>query len=92
MTGYNYFSNKPKLPIQSNDPPPKHNHPVLVLIKVIDIVMISTQESEIGGGYINYKESLTILKMAIEMVHPQVSTLLKFDNKCAHDILTGLLK
>ena len=40
--GYHYFSNKPKLPIQSDDPPPKHNHPVLVLSKVIDSIMSST--------------------------------------------------
>ena len=41
--GYHYFSNKPKLPIQYDNPPTKHNHPVLVLSKVIDYVMSSTQ-------------------------------------------------
>ena len=43
--GYHYFRNKPKLPIKSDDPPQKYNHPVLVLRKFIDAVMNSTQES-----------------------------------------------
>ena len=58
--GYHYFSNKPKLLIQSENPPPKHNHRVLVLSKVIDALISSTQESETGGGYINSKELLPI--------------------------------
>ena len=53
-----------KLPIQSEDLPPKHNHPVLFLSKVIDDVMSSTQRSETGGGYINAKEALPMLQTA----------------------------
>ena len=90
--GYHYFSNKPKLPIQYEYPPPKHNHPVLFICKVIDSVIISTQESETGGGYINAKEALQIHQTAIEMGHPMVPTLLKFESKCAHIILKSLLK
>ena len=48
--GYHYFRNKTKLPIQSDEPPQKYNHPVLVLSKFIDDIMSSTQESETGGG------------------------------------------
>ena len=44
--GYHYFISKPKLPIQYDDPTPKHHHPVLVLNKVIGDVMSSTQESK----------------------------------------------
>ena len=40
---YHYFINKPKLPIKSDDPPPKHTHPVPGLSKAIDAVMSSTQ-------------------------------------------------
>ena len=47
---YHYFISKPKLPIQYDDPPPKHHHPVLFLNKVIDDLMISTQEPKTGGG------------------------------------------
>ena len=63
--GYHCFSKKPKLPIKSDDSPPKHNHHVLFPRKVIDAVMSSTQESETCGGYINAKEALQICKTAI---------------------------
>ena len=41
--GYCYFRNKHKLTIQSDDPPTKHNHPVLIRKKFIDDVMSSMQ-------------------------------------------------
>ena len=58
--GCHYFSNKPKLTIQYDDQTPKHNHPAIVLCKVIDYVISSTQESEAGAVYINAKEALQI--------------------------------
>ena len=54
--------------------------------------MSSTQEYETGNCYINDKYTLPIIQTAIEMVHPQGLTPLKFGNKCAHGILTGVLK
>ena len=54
--------------------------------------MSSTQESKTCGGYINYKEKLPIHQTTIEMGHPQGPTPLKFDNKCVHGIITGVLK
>ena len=53
--GYHYFRNKTKLTIQYDEPPPKHNHPVVFLSKFIDDVMSSTQEPKTYGGYINAK-------------------------------------
>ena len=91
-SGFHYFSDKPKLPISPEDPPPMPNHPVHVPCKVIDTVMSSTQEAETGGGYINAKAALPIRQAAIEMGHPQGPTPLQFDNKCAMGILTGVLK
>ena len=90
--GYHYFSNKTKLTSQFDDPLPKHNHPVLVLSKVIGAIITSTQEYKTVGDYINSKESLPIRLMAIEMGHPRGLTPLQFNNKCAHVILTRLLK
>ena len=89
---YHYFGNKHKLPIQAYNPPPKHNHPLLVLSKDIDAVTSSAQESEKGGGYINAKESLPIRQRAIDMGHPQGPTQLQFENKFSHVILTGVPK
>ena len=53
--GFFYLSEKLKLPIKPNDPPPKLNAPVLVNSKIIDNVMSSIQESETGSGFINGK-------------------------------------
>ena len=89
---YHYFSNKIKLPIQSDNPPPKHNQPFIVLCKFIDAVLISTQESETGVNYINSKEIIPIHQTATEMGRPQGPTTFQFDNKCAHEILTEVLK
>ena len=58
---YHYFSKKFKLLMKSDDPPPKHNHPVLVLSKVIDAGMSSTQESETSGGSSDFMRSLDLL-------------------------------
>ena len=58
--GYDYFSNKTKLPIQYDYPPPKHNNHIIVLSKIIDAVTSFNQESETGGCYINTKKALPI--------------------------------
>ena len=42
-SGFFYLSDKPKLPIKPNNPPPKLNAPVLVNSKIIDTVMSSVQ-------------------------------------------------
>ena len=53
--GFLYLSDKPKLPMKSNGPPPKLNAPVLVNSKITDTVISSVQESETGSGFINGK-------------------------------------
>ena len=63
--GYHYISKKPKLHIKSDNPPSKHNHPVIVLRTVVDAVMSSTQESKTCGSYNDSKEELTALQMVI---------------------------
>ena len=51
--GFFYLLEKPKLPINPNDPPPKLNAPVLVKSKIINTVMSYVRESETGSGFIN---------------------------------------
>ena len=54
--------------------------------------MNSTQEDEAGSVYINAKEAPPILQTATDMVHPKGMTPLQSENKCAHGILTRVLK
>ncbi len=86
--GYFYLSNKPKLPIEPNDPPPPLNGPILVNSKVIDAVMSSAQEAETGMGYINAKDACEQRLTLEALGHPQGPTPIQFDNKAAVGILT----
>jgi hypothetical protein len=86
--GYFYLSNKPKLPINPDDPAPPLNAPILVNSKIIDAVMSSVQESGTGSRFINAKDAVPIRTTLEEMGHPQGPTPLQFDNKCAVGILT----
>ena len=58
--GFFYLSDKPKLSIKLNDPPPKLNEPVPVNIKIVDTVISSVQESETGSGFVNGKDTVPL--------------------------------
>ena len=83
-----YLSEKLKLPIKPNDPPPKLNAPVLVNSKIIDTVMPSVQESETGSGFISGKDDMTLRNTLHEMGHIQGPTPIQFGNIVVHGIIT----
>lgn len=87
--GFFYLSDKPKLPVKPNDKEPPTNGPVNVLCKIIDAVMSSAQESEIGGGYLNAKEAIPMIQALKEMGHPQGPMPMQFDNQTANNLLNG---
>ena len=58
--GVFYLSEKTKLPIKPNDPPPNIIEPVIFNRKIIDTVMYSVQESETGSGFINGKDAVPL--------------------------------
>jgi len=70
--GFFYLSNKPKLPIKPNDPPPPLNAPVLVNSKILDAVMSSIQESD--SGFINAKDAVPMRITLEEMGHKRPNT------------------
>ena len=82
--GYFYLLEKPKLPINPNDPPPKLNAPVLVHIKNIDPVMYYVQVSKTGSDFINSKDDATLWNELHEMVHIQGPTPIQFEKQCCH--------
>ena len=85
--GFYYLSDKPSLPILSNDPPPPLNGAIAVKSKIIDAVMSSAQEAETGAGFYNAKELLPLRQTLEELGHPQGPTPLQFDNISATQIL-----
>ena len=86
--GFFYLSEKPKIPIKLNDPPPKLNAPVLANSKIIDNVMSSVQEYETGLGLINGKYDVPLLNALHEMVHIKGPTRIQFDNIVNNCIIT----
>lgn len=87
--GYYFLSDKPQLPITPEQQAPTHNGAVHILCKIIDAVMTSAQEAELGAGYLNAKEIIPIRQALIEMGHPQGPTPLQFDNRTATDVING---
>ena len=59
----------------------------MILSKLIDAVVSSTQESETGVGFLNARELVPLRNALEEMGHPQGPTPLQLDNKCATSIL-----
>ena len=86
--GFFYLSDKPKLPIKPNDPPPKLNALVLVNGKIIDTVMFSVQESETGSGFINGTDAVPLHNALHEMGHIKGPTPIQFDNIFSNGIIT----
>ena len=86
--GFFYLSDKPKLTIKPNDPPPKLNAPVTVNRKIIDIVISPVQEYETGSGFINVKDDAPLCNALHEMGHIQGPTPIQFDNIFANVIIT----
>ena len=68
---------------------PPHNGSIHILCKIIDAVMSSAQEAELGAGFLNAKEIIPIRQALIEMGHPQGPTPVQFDNKTATDLING---
>ena len=68
------------------------NGTILVLAKVIQNVMASAVEAEVGGLFMNSREDVPESKTLIELGHPQEPTQLKNDNSTADGILKGTLK
>ena len=58
--GFFYLSDKPKLPIKPNDPPPKLNAPVLINRKIIDAAMSYVQEYESSSSFINLRHPVSL--------------------------------
>ena len=88
LGGFCCLSDKTKLQIKSNDPPPKINAPVLVNRKIIDTVMSSVQESETGSGFINGKDAVPLRNALHEMGHIQGPKPIQFDNIFGNGIIT----
>jgi len=79
--GHNFMS--------SNDDIPTHNGAVLNISQIIQAVMASAVEAELGALFINAKTAVSMRHTLEEMGHPQPRTPIQTDNKTENDLLTN---
>ena len=68
------------------------NGPILVIVCIIQNVIASVAEAEIGGLYMNAREAISIQTCLINLDHPQPPSPLTIDNSTAQGIIWGTMK
>jgi hypothetical protein len=93
--GYFYLSSHPTDPSQPPTPtsvPPPMNGAIHVLSSILDVVLASATEAELGACYFNAREGVAFRIILDEMGHPQPPTPLQVDNSCAAGIVNDTVK
>ncbi len=67
---------------------PTNNGAVLNILQIIQAVISSTAEVELGTLFINAKTAVSMHHTLEELGHPQPPIPMQTDNKTAHDLLT----
>ena len=67
--------------------PPPNNGAILNIAKVIDAVISSAAEAELGALFINAQESVHLRQILTELGHPQPKTLIQMDNSSAEGVI-----
>ena len=81
--GYHYLGNKDES---------QFNGPVYILAKIINAVIASAAEAEIGALYINTQELSPMRTTLEELDHPQPPTPLQKDDSTADGIMNKTMK
>jgi hypothetical protein len=71
---------------------PTLNGPIHTMCKIIDVVVGSAAEAEIGAGYLNAQEAVPICTTLRELGHPQPATPMQVDNTTAEGFSNGTMK
>ena len=79
-------------PFNDATTPPKLNVPIHSISKIMDNVMVSAAEAEIGAAYINGWEAIPIRTTLQELNHPQPPTKMQVDNTTAIGFATDTIK
>jgi hypothetical protein len=62
------------------------------MCKIIDVVVGSAVEAEIGAAYLNGQDAVPIINTLTELGHPQPTTLMQVDNTTAEGFANGAMK
>ncbi len=62
---------------------PPNNGAVHIIAQIIDAVLSSAAEAELGALFMNAREAVHMRQMLVEMGHPQPRTLIQTNNSTA---------
>ncbi len=71
---------------------PPNNGAVLTIAQIIDAVMLSAAEAEMGAIFINAKEAVHMQRIMHEMGHPQPRTPIQTDNLTAEGVINSRVR
>jgi hypothetical protein len=66
---------------------PQNNGPVLTIAQIMDAVMSSAAEAELGALFVNAKEAVYLRRMLADMGYPQPQTPIQTDNSTAEGVI-----
>ena len=87
-----FLSSKPIDPSKLPDTIPTLNGPVHTLCKIIDVIVGSAAEAEIGAGYLNAQQIVPMVTTLEEMGHDQAPIPIQVDNTTADGFANGTMK
>ena len=71
---------------------PPNNGAILNISKVIDAVMSSAAEAELGALFINAREAVYLRRILMELGHPQPKTPIQTDNSTAEGVINSTIQ
>jgi hypothetical protein len=77
---------------QNNVQYPPNNGAILTIAQIIDAVMSSAAEAEIGALFINAKEAVHVRRILTEMGHAQPQTPIQTDNSTADGVVNSRVR
>jgi hypothetical protein len=90
--GHFFLSFPPRDPASLPATLPPLNCPTHTMCKLIDDVVGSASEAEIGAGYLNAQEAVPICTTLRELRHPQPPTPMQVDSTTAEGFANGTMK
>ncbi len=78
--------------MSSNVPYPPNNGAIKNIAKVIDAVVASAKEAELGALFINAQEAVYLQRILIDMGHPQPKTPIQMDNSTAKGFINSKIQ
>jgi len=78
--------------LSSDSQVPQNNGAILTIAQIIDAVMSSAAEAELGALFINAKEAVHLRRILLEMGHPQPRTPIQTDNSTAEGVINARVR